>query len=85
MRSFLLRRDEDELNGEDIDKRILDARSQNSKACQHSVQLTGQYVPRFLASIVALSSFRFDGESAIPPTAGNADCWRRIISKWNKA
>jgi len=33
------------------------------------------YAPRFLSIFVALSFFRFDGESALPPTAANADRW----------
>ncbi len=31
----------------------------------------GGYAPRFLAVFAALSFLRFDGESALPPTAAN--------------
>ena len=32
----------------------------------------GGYAPRFLSFFVALSFFRFEGESTLPPTAANA-------------
>jgi hypothetical protein len=30
---------------------------------------------RFLSNFLALSGFRFDGESTLPPTAANANRW----------
>ena len=33
----------------------------------------GGYAARFLSIFVALSFFRFDSESPLPPTAANAD------------
>jgi hypothetical protein len=35
----------------------------------------GGYAARFLSIFVALSFFRFDSESPLPPTAANADRW----------
>jgi hypothetical protein len=35
----------------------------------------GGYAARFLSLFLALSFFRFDGESTLPPTAANADRW----------
>ena len=35
----------------------------------------GGYAPRFLSFFAALSFFRFDGESTLPPTAANASRW----------
>jgi hypothetical protein len=32
----------------------------------------GGYAPRFLSIFLALGSFRFGGESTLPPTAANA-------------
>jgi len=34
----------------------------------------GGYAPRFLDICLALSFFRFEGESTLPPTAANAHC-----------
>ena len=34
----------------------------------------GGYAPRFFGIFLALSFFRFDGESTLPPTAANANC-----------
>jgi hypothetical protein len=36
------------------------------------------YVPRFLSIFLALSVFRFDGESTLPPQAGNASRWAAL-------
>jgi len=33
------------------------------------------YAPRFLGIFLALSFFRFSGESTLPPQAGNASRW----------
>jgi hypothetical protein len=35
----------------------------------------GGYAPRFLSIFLALSLFRFEGESTLPPTAANASRW----------
>jgi hypothetical protein len=37
--------------------------------------IDGGYTPRFLSIFLALGSFRFGGESTLPPTAANADHW----------
>jgi len=41
----------------------------------------GGYAPRFLGIYLALSFFRFDSESTLPPTAANADRW--VASPYN--
>jgi hypothetical protein len=44
----------------------------------------GGYAPRFLSFCLALSFFRFDSESTLPPTAANASRWvasLRIMKK----
>jgi len=33
------------------------------------------YAPRFLSFFLACAESRFDGESTLPPQAGNADRW----------
>lgn len=45
------------------------------EAAQQGVQWTGGYAARFLSFVVALSFFRFDGESTLPPQAANASRW----------
>ena len=48
-----------------------------NKACRRAADLG--YAPRFLALFVALSFFRFGGESTLPPQAGNARRWAATI------
>jgi hypothetical protein len=44
------------------------------------------YAPRFLSIFVALGFSRFEGESALPPQAGNAHRWavRYFLLIWSK-
>ena len=37
------------------------------------------YAPRFFGICLALSFFRFEGDSTLPPQAGNANRWRRPL------
>jgi hypothetical protein len=43
------------------------------------------YAPRFLSFFLALAESRFEGESTLPPQAGNASRWavedKRVINK----
>jgi hypothetical protein len=36
------------------------------------------YAPRFLSFFLASAGFRFEGESTLPPQAGNASRWALI-------
>jgi len=44
----------------------------------------GGYAPRFLSLFLALSFFRFDGESTLPPTAANADRWAEEVYEYSE-
>ena len=39
------------------------------------------YAPRFLSIFLALGFSRFDGESTLPPQAGNASRWAAVEEK----
>jgi len=52
---------------------VFSHRFSKRKGCLTKRAADGGYAPRFLAFFVALSFFRFDGESPLPPTAANAD------------
>ena len=51
--------------------------------CKHRCCLTMRapdlgYAPRFLSMFLALAESRFEGESTLPPQAGNASRWAPI-------
>ena len=45
------------------------------KGCLTKRAADGGYAARFLGFFLALSFFRFEGESTLPPTAANAHRW----------